>query len=93
MGMARQDRAAAGGAPKEALLKVYRELGRDRCGERTPAGSKMPVRRHNGLPLKRGHLLGSLKAPKALQGAEMRPGGLNFGERRVVGSVDLRTGS
>ena len=28
-----KDRAAAGGAPKEALLKIYRELGCDQCEE------------------------------------------------------------
>ena len=38
MGMALQDRAAADGAPKEALLKVYRELGRDQC-DRHPTAS------------------------------------------------------
>ena len=36
--MTPQDRAAAGGAPKGVLLKVYRELGRDQC-DRHPTGS------------------------------------------------------
>ena len=54
------------GPRREALLMVYRELGRDRY-DTAPAGSKMLVRSHNGIPLRRGHLLGSLKAPKARQ--------------------------
>ena len=42
------------GPRRGALLMVYRELWRDQC---------VSPGNHNGLPLQRGHLMGSLKAP------------------------------
>ena len=80
--MALQDRAAAGGAPKEALLKVYWELGRDQC-DRHPARSNAGKGSQWNTSEKRAPP-GELEGPQPSSGAEMHPGGLNFAVSSLV---------
>ena len=61
MGMARQDRAAAGGAQEGPYSRYI-----GNCDVTDVTGTllaAMLVRGHSGLPLQRGHLMGSRKAP------------------------------